>query len=275
MISKKGSLTVETALTLPIFMFLTIALISVIEMMSVYMNMEYALHETARETACSSYITGEISPGGLAATETLIRSVLVSNYGAQKLNNSLIKGKLLGIHLFRSEVPDDDGAIDLIVTYKVEPYLNLFDIGTMTFCNRARIHAWNGYGPQSYDISEEYVYITEHGKVYHTNPQCTYLHISIKTAGTEQLENIRNADGKKYTQCKLCFDKEKFDERGFVYITDRGEAYHTSLSCTGLKRSVYKIRLSEVGDRKLCTRCQNYKGGRKEENNDIDTDEDG
>ena len=53
---KTGSLTVETAMVLPIFMILVIALLSSIEMMKTYSAMEYAVHETAKELA-STIIT--------------------------------------------------------------------------------------------------------------------------------------------------------------------------------------------------------------------------
>lgn len=269
----KGSLTVETALILPIYMFLTIALVSIAEMMTTYAHMEFAVHETAREAACFSYLRKDIPSGGLLETETVIRAMLCENYGYGRLNNSIIEGKALGIHMFRSEIPDDDGAVDLIVTYKVSPLLNVFDIGTMNFCNRARIHAWNGYAPSEEDENGEYVYITENGNVYHTNPDCTYLHVSVITVSADLIDDLRNADGKKYDKCKMCFDEEVFDAGGPLFVTERGEAIHTSLSCSGLKRKVYKVRLSEVGDRSECSRCRNYKTGRKKtDDGNIDSD---
>lgn len=261
---KKGSLTVETALILPIFLFMTIALISVIEMMTTFIHMEFAVHETAREIANTSYITeGIIEDGGLLVTETAVRALLCENYGYKRLEDSLIKGNALGIHMFRSEIPDEDGAVDLVVTYDVEPLLNLFGLGTIKLCNRARIHMWNGYSLDETNISEEYVYITEKGEVYHTNPNCTYLHVSINTISADRVEELKNADGKKYEKCKLCFDEEVYEAGGPIYVTARGEAMHTSLGCYGLKRTVYKVKLSEVGDRIECSRCQNYKTGRK------------
>lgn len=271
---KNGSLTVETSLILPMFLFISIALISIIEMISVYIRMEFAVHETAKEIADTAYITKEITEGGLPVTETVVCTLLYENYGLKQLDDSLIEGDALGIRLFRSELQDDEGCIDLIVTYKVEPLLNLYNIGSLNFCNRAKIHAWTGYSLSKTDwLDDEYVYITEKGEVYHTNPNCTYLHVSVITTDYSQIENMKNADGKKYEKCKLCFDGSVVEEGGPVYVTGRGEAIHTSLGCLGLKRTVYKIKLSEVGDRKECSRCLNYKTGRKKEDEgDVDSD---
>ena len=51
----KGSLTLEAAIVLPIFLSLIISLISVLEMMNLYARVEFALHETAREMALMMY----------------------------------------------------------------------------------------------------------------------------------------------------------------------------------------------------------------------------
>ncbi len=267
---KRGSLTVETAMVLPLYMIMTIALISIIEMMSTYIKMEYAVHETAKEIACVSCLTEDFEIGGLGVTETVVRALLYENYGIKELENTIIDQKLLGIHLFRSDILDEDEAVDLIVTYQTEPFINVLGFDKITLCNRSRIHAWVGYGDSEENEKSEYVYITEKGSVYHTNPNCTYLHVSILTADKDEIDDLRNDDGKKYERCKLCFDEEAFENGCPIYVTKRGEAYHTSLSCYGLKRTVYKVRLSEVGDRKECSRCQEYKKGEKKEDDSDD-----
>lgn len=288
--NKKGSLTVETALVLPIFISLTIALISILEMMTLYSRVEYALHETAREISILAYPVFYIQTIGedvfnsdsLAEldseessqteldlrdtwilnpllAETAVRTVFTEKFGLKNLNESLIKNGELGIHFFRSEVINSNGDIDLIVTYKVEPFFNLFGVGEMTFSNRARVHAWVGYESDKNE-ADQYVYITDKASVYHTHRYCTYLNLTINTIPREDIDKARNIDKKKYTPCSKCANS-KSEEGEYVYITPYGVTYHNSLSCSGLKRTVYKVKKSEVTGLKECERCASYYEG--------------
>ena len=49
---------------------------------------------------------------------------------------------------------------------------------------------------------------------------------------------------------------EKIKEKNTVFITDQGNRFHYDLNCGGIKRTIYMIRLSEVGNRKKCSRCE-------------------
>lgn len=264
-----GSLTVETALVLPIFMLLAVALISILEMMNTYSKVEYALHETAREAAIMSYAVDKCLPVELleendlsaeiadfTLSETVIRALLIEKLSEDESATALIEGGNLGLRLWRSDVVNDENCIDIIVTYKVSPWINLFDIGSLTLVNRAKVHKWNGYSHTEED--DEYVYITAQGEVYHTNPNCPYLHVSIQSVNLSNIESYRNKDGSKYKPCKTCFDSSNGN---IVYITEYGEAYHSSIDCGGIKRTVYKVKLSETGGRPLCDKCSHYKRG--------------
>lgn len=50
--------------------------------------------------------------------------------------------------------------------------------------------------------------------------------------------------------------QEKIKEKNTVFITDQGNRFHYDLNCGGIKRTIYMIRLSEVGNRKKCSRCE-------------------
>lgn len=43
------------------------------------------------------------------------------------------------------------------------------------------------------------------------------------------------------------FAAEKIKGKNTVFITDQGNRFHYDLNCGGIKRTIYMIRLSEVG----------------------------
>ena len=79
------------------------------------------------------------------------------------------------------------------------------DRATQTVINLSLIHisivsccymrAWTGYDVERNaggSESEEYVYITETGTVYHRERNCTHLTLSIELAGKDEVEQLRN-----------------------------------------------------------------------------------
>ena len=45
---------------------------------------------------------------------------------------------------------------------------------------------WNGYEiPEAED--EEYIYVTENGRVYHTNRECTHIRLSVRAVSYTHL----------------------------------------------------------------------------------------
>lgn len=50
--------------------------------------------------------------------------------------------------------------------------------------------------------------------------------------------------------------RKKIKEKNTVFITDQGNRFHYDLNCGGIKRTIYMIRLSEVRNRKKCSRCE-------------------
>ena len=114
---------------------------------------------------------------------------------------------------------------------------------------------WTGY-VKTYEEGigdNELVYVTETGIVYHRNYQCTYLEPSVRSVAKTQLGELRNSSGGIYHLCERCGWMPGND--GNCYVTDYGDRYHTSLSCSGLKRKVYTVPLSEVKGKGACSKC--------------------
>ena len=69
--------------------------------------------------------------------------------------------------------------------------------------------------------------------------------------------SLRNVYREKYHPCEICGKKAS----GTVYITTDGNRYHSTLECSGLKRTVHKKELGDVGDLRPCSRCGHQASG--------------
>ncbi len=181
------------------------------------------------------------------------------------INRSVIKGGMEGLSFYLSSFMEEEDQVDIVLTYYIRPPILLLPVDDFYMMQRVTLRVWNGYRPDKANDSNEeeeeeepdYVYITETGSVYHVSESCSHLTRSIRQIPFSMAKGESNIYGGKYYACELCGDK--VDTQGKVYITDTGDRYHSSISCSGLKRTILKIPLSEVGGRSLCTRC----GGKK------------
>lgn len=178
------------------------------------------------------------------------------------INRSVIKGGMEGLSFYLSSFMEEKDQVDIVLTYYIRPPILLLPIDDFYMMQRVTLRGWNGYRPDKANAGNEeeepdYVYITETGSVYHVSESCSHLTRSIRQIPFSAAKGESNIYGGKYYACELCGDK--VNTQGKVYITDTGDRYHSSISCSGLKRTILKIPLSEVGGRSLCTRC----GGKK------------
>ena len=67
----------------------------------------------------------------------------------------------------------------------------------------------------------------------------------------ESVNLLRNKDGGKYYPCQYC----KNSGGGCVYVTDYGNRYHKSVSCSRLRRKIYAVPLSETKGKGVCSKC--------------------
>ena len=145
--------------------------------------------------------------------------------------------------------------IQLSETENYTPHGNVFSIPDQHLLSRGYAHAWTGYkkgsgSGGSGEEGERMVYITETGTVYHLSRSCTHLDLKIIPIDSSAVGDARNAGGAKYKACERCGGGS-----GLVYITVEGDRYHSSLGCSGLKRTIYEVPISQVGGRRACSRC--------------------
>lgn len=271
-----GSLTLEAAILLPLFLFFMITILSLMDMLYFYGNLEQRLHQIAKKMAVyapAAELAEEVLAGNTSDGEMNIDSgeeiseIAATIMGDQYVKNNLLNGLMLlelrssgvvgkseGLSFLYSRIMTEGDVIDLVVSYEIEPQNNFFFLPAYPVLNRCRVRAWTGYevaSDNANDSGERMVYITETGTVFHLTKTCTYLDLSIRPVANDELDLHRNQSGGIYAACELCGN----GDAEIYFITDYGECYHTSLTCSGLKRTITEVPISQVGDKSACSRC--------------------
>ena len=209
---KEGSVTVEAAIAIPVFLFAILNLLSIILIFGEYSTVLADMHQRA---------------------------------------------KMLSVH---AHVQEDEWEVnnDLIMQTKVikmEPLITFADFPFARTIVNCRVRKWTGYDVtkvQEEEKKEEWVYITPYGESYHRSRECRYLSLSIKAASVEGIKESRNQSGEIYRICESC---KANGITGICFYTEHGNRYHTSLYCSGLKRTVRTVKKTEVGSRHACSAC--------------------
>lgn len=279
--SKEASLTVEAALVMPIFLFFMLAFLYFIQIFTMQEKIQSAITEMGLNLSRTAYfykdfpdisealdfdktIFGtEFDLGLNDITDKIMSGCSLKLYAKKYLdkdwvNKSCIKDGYEGIDFFYSSILNEENCIDIVLKYRVSIPVKIFVLGDMTMLQRVRLRAWTGYMvgavyKKEKDSGETIVYVTETGSVYHKSRDCTHLKLSIKAVNGIP-DSLRNHSGAKYKRCEECC-KGKPESYAMYYITSYGTRYHESKNCPGLKRSIREIPLSEVADRKPCSRC--------------------
>lgn len=262
----KASLTVEASFVLPLVLILCVNVLFIFRILQTQIQIEKAMHCAAKRLtvyACveqwlpidDEQVNSEVVVGaGEKILEDATAKLMVNSELRKKgVDLSYIKNGMAGIHFYFRDLNTD--YLDMIAVYNMDMPIDVFHIGKQKLHNRVRMHKWLGDDPppQKTETDEKYVYVTDNGTVYHTTTECKYLDLSIRSVFLEGLEDKRNMNGGKYYPCSKCAAAGK--KTGMVYITNYGDRYHTSRSCSELKRTVKKISIKDVGSRGPCSNC--------------------
>lgn len=240
-----GSYTVEAAVVLPIFLGLMTFVIFYMRVLQVEFGIQKALDESGQQVAVMCATKEDISLG----------EVILLNNGKlikEKVPLSYIKGGILGISYGKSRVKGN--YIDLRVSYDIDFPIQFFGKLKWHKEQYSVNRKWIGWDMYEEGAMENYVYITEYGRVYHMKRQCPYLNPTIVAIPYSQVDKVRNDSGAKYKTCRECGAKNQ--KAGIAYITEYGEVYHRSVTCSGLKRTIHRVPITEVEGRGPCKKCR-------------------
>jgi hypothetical protein len=246
----RASMTVEASFVLPFFLFAVLNIISIIDIYRLQGSMSASLHSSARNMAIIAYEYKEIFDSDSSKLESLGLTYAYARTNAIKeLGGIYPENDNWGM----SEVLQNNDIIDLVVIYDVNPPIGIIGYKTQYMFNRLRTRAWTGYdnAANSDDKSEEIVYVAETGTVYHRSRICTYIKLSISKIPASTVADERNLNQEKYSACESCGNKSS----DTLYITNYGDKYHSTITCSKLKRTVSAVPISEVGNKGACSRC--------------------
>ncbi len=246
-ITQKGSVTIEAAFGIPLFLFAALCLIWMIEMQSIRISIINAAQSAAKSAAENTAI--------LPVLNTVkLKSDIISLIGTERVGRSILRSS--GISCNGSYMSVNTGEINIKVSYQVELPLPLFGNLSAKQEEAFKLSGWRGYKRNmaggSGGAGSDIVYVTDNGSVYHKDYQCSYLRLSIRYVPYSGLSDLRNGNGGRYHACEKCVYGSAM---AGVYITEDGGKYHNSLSCSGLKRTIHALRQSEAGGLGGCSRC--------------------
>lgn len=149
----------------------------------------------------------------------------------------------------------DDDVATLIHIQKIAPIFEYFGFTSASVVVDSNIRKWTGYNNLSvnqYNEIDEYVYITDNGRVFHRSRSCSHLKITMSIIDANDIRDARNENGERYKKCDYCC---RNGTTGILFITNQGNKYHTNANCSGLKRSVKTVNIKDVGGRPPCSTC--------------------
>ena len=241
----KGSLTVEAAVVIPLTIGFLLIIVFFFRILAVQVAVEEALIYAGRQVAIESVMFDEKDTLYLSA-EALVKQAL----SKEEVIERYVVGGIWGVSLLGSQTAEKE--IVLTANYIVDIPIEFFGKKGLWLSSRNTFVKWKG---DLYDgISDgTWVYITETGGVYHKSTSCRSLDLSIKEYALSDIPALRGKNGQKYDPCDRCM--KSMQEKSLIYVTDYGDFYHGNLNCSSLKRTISKILLSEVGDRRACSFC--------------------
>ena len=245
--SLKGSVTVEAACALPLFIAAVMSAV-----LAVWLHFA---DSGVSDALVSAAFTANAAGSGTEAV--LSKAELDKGIYEEREQEPFFKRNTDGCVTFF--LPHGDGLVTISADYRAS-------IGGAFFGGRGVLRAqsvttrlFTGYEPGSAGGTEsgyEYIRVlmTEYGSVYHTHADCTYLTRHPERISYEDLDDARNADGGRYHRCRYC-THGKLTAGDSVWVTPQGDSYHTDPACRSIKPVYKEVLIKDDGSIRCCSRC--------------------
>jgi hypothetical protein len=256
----KGSATIEASIVIPLLIMLVYALFTFGNFLITRSVIYEGFQETAQYMAEYEYLYEKIDAGIVGATDAGIIETAINTSGMYKkleefiddaeLVSRYVDGGISGIKCRSTYFNSTDGYVYMEISYRLRSEIALFGSFGMDITEKLRQKAYLGVISTGIAEAEEtYVYVAENGRVYHRSRSCYHIALSIKPIGINELRTTYD----NLEPCKYCARNKSCT--GKIYITKTGDKYHYNLSCSGLKRTVSRVKLSEANGLPPCSNC--------------------
>lgn len=252
-----GSMTIEAALVLPLFLFFVLALLAPVQWLDTQRKVQMTTEYFCEKLSQYAYIN---EVWGEDASEDILGMDIEEFSGAA--SELLLKGKAEKFtdhaKIKTANVPDQNHDICFELEFVKEiPYFSSI-VPEVTVCAAAKRRCWTGIDgklkadirEENEDINDRIVYVGAAMGRYHLKRDCHY--ISNEYESTE----VSEAKKRGLTPCSVCAKDCKDSDT--VYITPNGEHYHKTKNCRSMAAYVREVRLSEVEYLGACSYCSGY-----------------
>lgn len=277
-----GSLTIEAALSLSLFLLMGSAVLRPLLWMDRQRKIQTAAESVCGQLSQYAYIEKFLS-GEQGITEELEKegnSVNDGDLGVGYFNKAAAVLWLLGkiqeetradsVRIRTAQVPDEEGNVCFELEYRERvPFFPVSD-REITINAAVKKRAWIGLsgklGKEAADRwedgegEEELVYVGNNMSRFHWFLDCHYISNQYQSISAAQLKEEKNVFGRKYTACASCVKNGLTG--GAVYITPGGEHYHGVRDCPSMAAYVRAVPLKEVEYLGACSYCSRRKGGK-------------
>lgn len=254
MSEKKGSVTVEAIMVMPVAFMILMFFVWFMDSIRVHTQVEAIISEAGCKMVDCSYAYGIVNKG-ISEEESsrivdIVSSVGVSQLYLQNLINQRLGDQIKNL-MCSVNIDTEHNELAIYAVYQVRTSIALGNINAITLSNSFYSRGYCGFS--EHNKSSGYIFITKGSAVYHTSKECSSLKRQVSPVVYGEIGKKRNEDGGKYYLCSECC---KGENPKVVYVTAHGTRYHSDPECKDLTIRIYTIPIEEKGDRRKCYFCE-------------------
>ncbi len=258
----RASLTIEAALSLTLFIFAAVVLMTPILMLNQQQNASVLMERNARTLAKYRYLeyygqkSGTINLDAEAlqtAEEALSIAALLPELKQDGMKNLDL--------LTESELTEEK--ISFVLNYDAALPFSILGLRSLPQQVVASRRPWigapgNRWSSENQGETEEdplvYISVQRESSVYHLDPGCSYISHEFHSGSAAAVSQSQNKFGRKYKICQSCYPSPS---AATVYYTEAGKCYHSSPHCRALQSYIQATTRSqaEANKQHACIRC--------------------